>query len=235
MLMKKLILVILVIIPFINYAQNACETFGAGCCCPKPYELELDKDTTYSFVLNKTYCESDFYGHPTIASVSLDKSYLGLYVGHQFSVNCCTNETYYIKIKNDTVRISVSSQGDICTCGSCTFEVRFNDENPEKNEYHIMIENVLDTTVGVKAGISTLKNADKKIKYFKTNNQIRIAYDDYFNKYFEARLYNSNGENIYSNKLYNKDFFIDIPKNKGIYILKIWNGIKAEAIKIPIF
>lgn len=128
----KLLLLLLVLIPLVN------ARIGNQVHAPLP--IDLDKDTTYIFNLNKNYCETDDYnlfGVKEYGGASYSEVMPYLYIIHNFSLGCCTSDFYQIIVEDNNIFISVSDTGEQCLCGLCTYYVCFYDPNPKKDNYHI--------------------------------------------------------------------------------------------------
>ncbi len=202
-----------------------------------PVQIDLDKDTTYISSLDKSCCIKDdhnIFGVKENAGCIFRIEMPYLYIAHQFSMGCCTSDFYQIKVKDNDIFISVSDTGKLCTCGLCTYLVRFYDPDPQKLSYKIHM-NCLDTIVFKPTNINPVNRHEEDIQFRYTGEGIAVNYKGYFKSSVRVRIYNSLGQIIHNQKYNDRVFQIALPDNK-LYIMSIDNGsyiINAKLLKAP--
>jgi len=217
--MKKLFLIFL-FIPGVIHAQ-----IGLGNKWGIPIAIDLDKDTTYMYSLDKNDCYKDdhnIFGIKENAQCSFHIGMPYLYIQHRFSLGCCTSDFYQIRVKDNDIFISVSDTGEQCTCGLCTYSVFFHDPDPQKLTYKIHM-NCLDTTVFKPTSINVADHLEKDIQYRFTSKGIEVHYLGYFKSSISVKIYNSLGQMIHNQKYNDNIFQIALPEH-NLYILSIDNG-----------
>jgi hypothetical protein len=220
--------IIMIFFPIVINAQDLGNLVYA------PLPIDLDKDTTYIFKLNKNYCEKDDYnlfGVKENGSCSYNQNMPYFYITHNFSLGCCTSDFYKIKVENNNIYISVSDTGELCLCGLCTYYVCFYDPNPQKDTYHVHL-NCLDTIVSKPTSIVSLKSDNKDAYWEFKDNEIIVNYKGFLKDYIDVKIVNLSGQTIYRQKLDNNVFCINLPNINSLYIMSIDNGINIQTYKI---
>ena len=224
--MKRIILFML-LFPVICNAQEQVSTQIYGFNMP----IDLDNDTTYYYQLDNSKCTESLFGVDENGGCNYMDSYPYLYFYHQFSLNCCTDHFYEIKVKGDSIFINQSDTGQLCTCGSCTYELTYSDQNPQKNEYHVFMVGK-DTTVSKLTNIDESAFADDINVYFNTTEDLIYVKNEKGEK-ITISLIDMNGKIILSNVSTDKQSCLNVNKiNSGIYIVKVDNGLYFRSEKI---
>lgn len=224
----KYLLIALLLLPMSIYAQDLGNTVRA------PMPIDLDKDTTYIFSLNKQYCQksnSNLFGVKENGSFSYKTSMPFLYITHNFSLGCCTSDFYQIKIKSNNIYVSVSDTGELCPCGLCTYFVCFYDPNPQKDSYHLHM-NCLDTIVSIPTTINSTSGSGDEVVWNYENSTLRVQLNRYEGGDINLKIYNYLGQIICNQVKREKMFNIALPSSDRFYIMNIEYGGKVYNYKI---
>lgn len=217
--------------PVICYSQNQVSDQIYGFYMP----MELDKDTTYSFVLDNTKCSKSLYGVTENGFCNYRDTYPNLYFSHHFSMNCCTEHFYQIKISGDSILITHSETGVLCTCGSCTYWLTFSDQNPQKTEYHILLAGN-DTTVFKPMSIQEYNPLDKvEIIYNPTIDKIYVKNEMDDKTAIRFTLLDLSGRVMLNTLIHDKLYYVNTNSlQSGFYIVQTNIGLYNKSVKIII-
>lgn len=228
--MKIKVFILIVFLPVLSHAQEQVSSQIYGFNMP----IELDSDTTYNFKLDSTKCTESMYGVDENGGCDYLNGFPYLYFYHQFSLNCCTEHFYEIKINGDTIEISYSESGEHCTCGSCTYTLTYSDQNPQKENYHIRMAGK-DTTIMQETFIDRKAELDDfKVLYNSLEGIILVESNRALNtKPIFVSLLNMNGVKIESRKFDDINLAIDATSlQPGLYILMIERETNLVSKKI---
>lgn len=223
----KHMLIFLILFPVYICAQDLGNLLHA------PMPIDLDKDTTYIFNLNKDYCEKDdnnLFGVKENGSCSYYLNMPHLYIAHNFSLGCCTSDYYTIKIESNNIYVSVSDTGELCLCGLCTYYVCFYDPNPQKTSYHLHM-NCLDTVVSRPTAINNIENKDD-IFWSYDNSTLKVQINKPSVAEVNIKIFNLSGQIIYNQVKRGNMFNIDLPNSERFYIMNIVYDGKVYNFKI---
>lgn len=226
--MKKIFLFAF-LFPVICYAQEQVSTQIYGFNMP----IDLDIDTTYYYQLDNSKCTESLYGVDDNGGCNYMDSYPHLYFYHQFSLNCCTDHFYEIKVKGDSTFINQSDTGQLCLCGSCIYELTFSDQSPQKSEYHVFMAGK-DTTVSKSTSINVSYFDDGIDIYYNSIEDMIYITNDKVER-ITVSLSDINGRAIIKSELYGISNVLNVGNIKsGIYIIKLSEGNNNKTEKILI-
>ena len=229
--MKNLFLRLILFIPLITFSQEDVSTQIYSFDMP----IELDKDTTYYYRLDSDYANESMNGVENIYSCEYNNSSSALRIGHQFSLNCCTEHFYKIIIKGDSINISSSQEGDYCLCGSQYYILTYVDENPQKEKYHIS-SSYNDTIVSKTLNLYEIKELEAVNFYYSSvENKIHLHVESVDKQFIYVSLLDINGRIIVNKSMTELYSTIDtklLPS--GIYIIKLDLGKETITKKILI-
>jgi hypothetical protein len=195
--------------------------------------IELDNDTTYSFILDNNKCTQSLDRADENGGCEYMNTFPYLHFHHQISLNCCTDHFYQIQIKGDSIIISYSETGELCACGFCIYALSFSDQDPQKNEYHIKMAGK-DTTVLKLSNIREYNSLDGlKIYYNPAEDRIYIRNAIFDNRPYKLTLFDISGRVVLSKLIHDKFYYIDTNSlQSGLYIVQTNNGSNYRCEKV---
>lgn len=80
--------------------------------------------------------------------------------------------------------------------------------------------------------IGLIGNNTKDVSLEFIDNRLRVNYKGTLEGNIKVKIVNLSGQTIYFQKLNNDVFYIDLPDNKSMYIMSIFNGTNIFNYKI---
>jgi hypothetical protein len=230
--MKRLFFLFALCLPVFCFSQVAVSDQIYGFNMP----IELDRDTTYSFLLDGSKCSQSISGVNEYGGGNFLNQNQWLYFYHKFSLNCCTQHYYQINVRGDSILISHSEAGDFCLCGGCTYELSFSDKNPQKNEYHIFVAS-RDTTVSRVSKVPESATDNRiNVNYSPVEYRIYISSLNPGENILNLFLFDTRGKEILRKQINANSFYLDTESlDPGIYILRARIGTNYLSSKILIY